>query len=258
MLALAPWEPPEAYGRWNTMRLSTLAVGAAVLLLPSIALSKNPAVSVHDSFSNAKQLAPYGVDRSEPLATEIVKKDGGKCLQLTVGHDHGNPDPFYNFQGYVRYADDGHTEPLELPMGARVAVSIYVPEEWQGDVVRGADLWVRIDDPAETVGYDAYPTAGFYNYADGQGTAFSIFEPYSGDIVDVYDAGIEYGAWNDVEIVWEAEGVAFYCNGERLHVDDAPEYATGLALEAVFLQGWRASGLEEDYDIWFDDMKAHK
>ena len=241
------------------MRMRSLSVAVAVLALaPAVALSKSSSAAFHDPFSKAADLDLYGVDRSEPLDTQIVTQDKRKCVQLTVGHEHGNPDPFYNFQGYVRYADAAHTQPLALPIGARVSVRIFVPEEWAGDVIRGADLWVRIDDPAQEVGYDAYPTAGFYNYADGNGTVFSIFEPYSGDIVDIYDASIEYGAWNDVEMVWKATGVHFYCNGELLHVDDAPEYADGLALEAVFLQGWRASDLDEDYDIWFDDVQGQK
>lgn len=241
------------------MRMRMVSVGAAVLaLVPSVAFSKSSAASLHDPFSKSSELALYGFDRSDPLGTEFVTQDGRKCLQLTVGHEHGDPDPFYNFQGYVRYADAAHTKPLALPMGARVSVRMFVPEDWQDDVLRGADLWVRIDDPAQEVGWDAYPTAGFYNYADGNGTAFSIFEPYSGDIVDVYDAPIAYGEWNDVEIVWEADGVSFFCNGELMHVDDAPEYADGVALEAIFLQGWRSSLLEEDYDVWFDDVKGLK
>jgi len=200
----------------------------------------------------------YGIDRSAPLDTKIVKKDGRKCLELMVGHAFGNPAAFYNFQGYIRYADDAHTEPLDLPMGASVSVRIFVPEDWEDDVIRGADLWARIDDPNEDVGNDAYPTAGFYNYGDGEGTAFSIFEPYSGEIVDYYDADIEYGEWNEVKIVWTKKGVYHYCNGELLHHDNAPEYADCVALEAVFLQGWRATDLEEDYSIWFDDVRGKK
>lgn len=246
------------------MRIRSISFAVAVLALsPAVALSKSSSASFHDPFSKSSELGLYGVDRSEPLDTQFVTQGKRKCLQLTVGHDHGNPDPFYNFQGYIRYADSAHTAPLALPIGARVSVQIYVPTDWADDVVRGADLWARIDDPNEDVGYDAYPTAGFYNYADGQGTAFSIFEPYSGDIIDIYDADIEYGAWNEVEMVWKASGVHFYCNGELLHVDDAPEYADGVALEAVFLQGWRPDDLSdydlsEDYDIWFDDVKGRK
>jgi hypothetical protein len=235
--------------------MALVAGAALVALLPGVASSKNSSASFHDPFSKSKELEVYGVDRSLPLDTEFVTQAKRKCLQLTVGHDFGDPDPFYNFQGYIRYADENQS-PLALPIGARASVRIFVPDDWEGDVIRGADLWVRIDDPNYDVGYDAYPTAGFYNYGDGEGTCFSIFLPYTGEILDFYDAPFEYGEWNTVEMVWKATGVEFYCNGELQYLDDTPDYADCLALEAIFLQGWRAGDLSEDYDIWFDDAKG--
>lgn len=231
----------------------------ALALVPSVAFSKgdgHESGAFHDGYSKSSELDLYTPDRSAARQIALAKVDGRKGLQLTVGYDVGNPDPFYNFQGYVRWANTAHTATLGLASRASLSVDIYVPSSWKQSVLRGADLWARIDDPAYDAGHDPYPTAGFYNYGDGAGVAFSIFEGYSGEIVDYYDVKIKYDDWNRVSMTWDASGVSYFLNKKLIHHDSAPEYASCLALEAAFLQGWRAGGLGADYDVYFDDLKG--
>jgi hypothetical protein len=238
-----------------------------LLLAGALSAIGSAQVVFQDNFSSASQLDYYGVDRAPAATWETTTFAGQTVAHIGLAQNATTPynDPFYNFQGYVRYANTAQTTGFAAPAIATLSVDLYVPTAWNGATTkRGGDLWARIDDTTQTVGNDAYPTLGVYNYGDGAGAQVSIFTPYDGNIFDFnatalagFGTAINFDGWNNLKMVYKGtSGVDFFFNNTLIKTDNDPGYANTVSLDASFLQAWRPSSFITNpdlYDVYFDN-----
>jgi len=235
----------------KTKLMTMCAVVGMILAVSGVAQATN---IFENDYSDAAQASNYGIDRANPGGFTVNDNDDGVLNISVLSADAaGQTSSFYNFHGLS-------TSPvgdLGAPRGATVTVDLYVPSSWDGDSTkRAGDLWVRIDDPAETIGNDYYPTIGIYNYADGQGALVSMFSPSAGgfdgdSIYDRYDIPIIFDGWNQLGIRYTSTGVDYLFNSQVVGTDNDPGYLATLNLDAVLLQGWQG---EVDYTATFDNL----
>ena len=205
-----------------------------------------------DNFSSNSQLNNYGTDRSAPQSVTTGTFFGKTAAKLTVYDNSAQTDPFFDFQGIVRYGNSTHTTGFGVQAaGSQISLDFYIPSSWNGTAggsndKRGGDLWARFDDITQPIGFDAYPTVGFYNEGDGNGLGVETFDTYTGNVT-VFSlstlaglgAGINLNGWNNVSMKFDGTTLKSFVNGKLIHSDSDPGWGNVASLEAGFIQGWR-------------------
>ena len=253
----------------TTMKTNLITIS----IFAGLASLGNAQTLVHDDFSSSSQLDYYGTDRRAPQSVTTGTYFGKTAVDLHVFDESSAPDPFYDFQGIQRYADTAHTTGFGIPAGgSMLSLDFYIPSTWNGTTggandKRGGDLWARFHDTTSpSIGYDAYPTVGFYNEGDGKGLGVETFDTYTGNI-SVFSlstlagigANVNLDGWNNVAMSFDGTKLNSYVNGVLIHSDNDPGWGNVVSLEAGFIQGWRPQSFlntSNNYDVIATNMTA--
>ncbi len=207
-------------------------------------------------FNDASQAADFGIDRANPGGFTVDDGDNNVLvINNTAADAPGQTASFYNFHGI----QTGPAGDFNAGPGALLTVDIFVPSSWDSPTESlGGDLWARIDDPAQTIGFDLYPSTGVYNYGDGNGLQVSLFSPTangfdsaSGPFLDLPGVTIIFDAFNTLGIRFTGTSVEYLFNGVVVATDSDAIYATAIDLDQAYLQTWQGTA---DYSATFDNL----
>ncbi len=208
-------------------------------------------------FNDASQAADFGIDRANPGGFTV--DDGNNnvlVINNTAADAPGQTSGFYNFHGI----QTGPAGDFNAGPGALLTVEVFIPSSWNDAAARLAgDLWARIDDPAQTIGNDLYPTVGVYNYGDSNGLQVSLFSPtvngfdsaMGQNILDLPAVTINFDVFNTLGIRFTGTSVEYLFNGVVVATDSDAIYATATELDQAYLQTWQGNA---DYSATFDNL----
>jgi hypothetical protein len=223
------------------MRILTLAVLGVGVLFAGHAYAD--VQDITPSFAGAP--TGWTVDRQVPESFSDIGTFQGQHNVLGIGLGTGPTSAsFYNTQG--------EGIPISGGAGSSVSALLYIPSSWnsQGAPVR-TDMWAELNtsavNPAEgnnttyaIIGYTNYgsQTNASQNYASGPSdavTGFRYFDDGTGQWVNL-SAPVNYGAWNELSIVFTGSEFDYYVNGALAGIDTTDDSATGF--NRLIMQGY--------------------
>lgn len=233
------------------MKIVTLCLTSALFVL---ATSGAKAGNIMPSFASAP--TGWSVDRYAPDSFGNVGSYQGQSNVLGIGIGpngaFANRPPAYQY-GFYSTQGEGHS--ISGGAGDYLAAALYVPTSWQDPTAgaRRTGMWGVMTDGSSTV--TDYPLIGFTNYGTGtadlnsSGTTDSFigFRVWSdlansgnGGWYDLSSVGVNYGAWNDLSIVFTGSEYHYYVNGlDALNLAAAPGSAD---FSTVLMEAFNFSG----------------
>jgi hypothetical protein len=152
------------------------------------------------------------------------------------------------------YNTQGEGIPISGEAGTSVSALLFLPNAWSqpGAAPVRTDMWgelnTSVSNPAEgnnttyaIIGYTNYGSSNeSSNFYTGTGdslySGFRYFDDGTGKWVNLPDAALNYGGWNELSIVFTGTEFEYYVNGILAGTDADDDTATGF--NRLIMQGY--------------------